>query len=198
MIPDHLTVRALKGDDLDAALDDIARLRISVFRDWPYLYDGTQAFERSYLSSYRANPEALLVAAFDGKTLIGASTSTRMEDHAEAFATPFKPVGIALTQIVYGPESAVLPPYRGLGLGHRFFELREAHARRLGRTHVAFAAVRRPDTHPARPATFRSNDAFWTAQGYAPLPGVVAEFGWKDLGDKVESAKLLQFWMRQL
>ena len=74
MIPDHLTVRALKGDDLDAALDDIARLRISVFRDWPYLYDGTQAFERSYLSSYRANPKALLVAAFDGKTLIGAST----------------------------------------------------------------------------------------------------------------------------
>lgn len=35
-----IDVRALTGLDLDAALDDMARLRIKVFRDWPYLYDG--------------------------------------------------------------------------------------------------------------------------------------------------------------
>ena len=198
MIPNHLQVRILQGDALEAALDDIARLRIAVFRDWPYLYDGTLAYERGYLATYRDTPGALLVAAFDGDTLIGASTSTRMEDHAEAFAAPFQSTQIALTDILYGAESVVLPPYRGLGLGHRFFELREAHARSLGRAYVAFASVKRPDAHPLRPDTFRTNDAFWTSQGYAPLPGVVAEFGWKDLGDREETIKPLQFWMRRL
>ena len=198
MIPDHLQVRILHGGALDAALDDIARLRIAVFRDWPYLYDGTLAYERAYLATYRDNPGALLVGAFDGDSLIGASTSTRMEDHAEAFSTPFKATGIALSDILYGAESVVLPPYRGLGLGHRFFELREAHARTMGRAYVAFASVKRPDTHPLRPATDRTNDAFWTSQGYAPLPGVVAEFGWKDVGDSAETIKQLQFWMRRL
>ena len=199
MIPDHLSVRALTGDALDASLDDLARLRIAVFHDWPYLYDGTLAYERAYLASYRDAPGALLVAAFDGDTLIGASTSTRMEDHAEAFATAFQTTGIALTDILYGAESVVLPPYRGLGLGHRFFELREAHARQMGRAYVAFASVNRDAApHPKRPETFRTNDAFWTSQGYAVVSGVKAEFGWKDLGDTVETIKPLQFWMRRV
>jgi GNAT superfamily N-acetyltransferase len=191
-----VTVRALTGAALDAALDDVARLRIAVFRDWPYLYDGTLEYERAYLQTYRDSPGALLVGAFDGDRLIGASTSTPMEDHAEAFGAPFATRGLALTDILYGAESVLLPEYRGRGLGHRFFDLREDHARGLGRHHVAFCSVKRPDDHPARPATFRTNDAFWQGRGYAILPGVMAEFSWKDVGDAVETVKPLQFWMR--
>ncbi len=44
--------------------------------------------------------------------------------------------------------------------------------------------------------TYRTNDAFWTGRGYAKLPGVLAEFAWKDVGDAGESVKQLQFWMR--
>lgn len=191
-------VRALQGPELEAHLDDVARLRIAVFRDWPYLYDGTLAYEREYLATYRDNPGALLVGAFDGGVLVGASTSTFMEDHAEAFQTPLARVGVQVGAILYGAESVLLPAYRGQGLGHRFFDLREAHARTHGRTHVAFCSVLRSDDHPARPATYRSNDAFWLGRGYTPLPGVLAEFAWKDLGDAGDSVKPLQFWMRQL
>ena len=45
----------------DALPDDVAALRIAVFRDWPYLYDGTVEYERSYLESYRNSPAAVLV-----------------------------------------------------------------------------------------------------------------------------------------
>lgn len=191
-----VTVRALTGAALDAALDDVARLRIAVFRDWPYLYDGTLEYERAYLQTYRDSPGALLVGAFDGDRLVGASTSTPMEDHAEAFGAPFAARGLTLTDILYGAESVLLPEYRGRGLGHRFFDLREDHARGLGRHHVAFCSVKRADDHPARPATFRTNDAFWQGRGYAILPGVMAKFSWKDVGDAVDTVKPLQFWMR--
>ncbi len=193
-----VTVRALTGADLDAALDAVAGLRITVFRDWPYLYDGSLDYERAYLQTYRDSPGALLVGAFDGDRLVGASTSTPMEDHAEAFQAPFASLGLPLDRILYGAESVLLPEYRGQGLGHRFFDLREAHAAEMGRSHVAFCSVKRPDSHPARPATFRTNDAFWQGRGYAPLPGVIAEFGWKDVGDTEETVKPLQFWMRAL
>lgn len=193
-----VTVRALTGGDLDAALDAVAGLRITVFRDWPYLYDGSPDYERAYLQTYRDSPGALLVGAFDGDRLVGASTSTPMEDHAEAFQAPFASLGLPLDRILYGAESVLLPEYRGQGLGHRFFDLREAHAAGMGRSHVAFCSVQRPDSHPARPATFRTNDAFWQGRGYAPLPGVIAEFGWKDVGDTEETVKPLQFWMRAL
>ncbi len=197
-LPEGITVRALRGAALESALDDVARLRIAVFRDWPYLYDGSLDYEREYLQTYRDSAGALLVGAFFGDVLVGASTSTPMEDHAEAFAAPFAGRGVALEHILYGAESVLLPEYRGKGIGHRFFDLREEHARGLGRSHVAFCSVMRPDDHPLRPARYRTNDAFWLGRGYAPLEGVVAEFSWKDVGQEGETVKPLQFWMRKV
>ncbi|MFZ0099262.1 MAG: GNAT family N-acetyltransferase [Gemmobacter sp.] len=193
-----IEVRALTGAALDAALDDVAALRIAVFRDWPYLYDGSLEYERDYLQTYRDSPGAILVGAFDGARLVGAATGTPMEDHANEFAEPFGAVGLALDQIFYCAESVLLMEYRGQGIGHRFFDLREAHARDMGRSHVAFCSVIRPADHPMRPADYRTNDAFWQKRGYAQLPGIVAEFSWKDLGQTAETAKPLQFWMRAL
>jgi GNAT superfamily N-acetyltransferase len=193
-----IRVEALTGPALEAALDDVARLRMAVFRDWPYLYDGDMAYERRYVASYRDSPGAILVGAFDGARLVGASTGTPLADHAADFAAPFAATGVALDTVFYCAESVLLPGYRGQGIGHRFFDLREAHARGLGFSHCAFCSVIRPANHPARPADYRPLDAFWRARGYAPLPGVIAEFSWKDLGEDLETKKPLQFWMRAL
>lgn len=188
----------LTGPALEAALDDVAALRIAVFRDWPYLYDGNLDYERRYLASYRDSPGAIVVGAYDGGRLIGAATGTPMEDHAAEFSAPFAGTGLALGSIFYCAESVLLPAWRGQGLGHAFFDAREAHARALGRSHAAFCAVIRPADHPARPAGYRPLDAFWRKRGYSPLPGVTAEFGWKDIGMDEETPKPLQFWLRAL
>lgn len=193
-----LQVEALTGAALEAALDDVARLRIAVFRAWPYLYDGDQAFERRYLQTYRDSPGAILAGAFNGAQLVGAATGTPMEDHADEFAAPFAATGIYLSDIFYCAESVLLPEFRGQGVGHRFFDIREAHGRKLGRKFVAFCGVMRPETHPLKPPEYRPLDAFWRSRGYAPLPGVMAEFRWRDIGETVESAKPLQFWMKEL
>lgn len=197
-LPEGLSVRVLTGPALEAALDDVAGLRIAVFRDWPYLYDGSREYEREYLQTYRDSPGAVLVGAFDRDRLIGAATGTPMEDHAADFAAPFRQTGVDLARIFYCAESVLLPEFRGLGIGHRFFDLREDHARALNRSHVAFCSVMRPEDHPARPATYRSNHAFWEKRGYAQLPGVTAEFSWRDMGEAGETRKPLQFWMRAL
>jgi hypothetical protein len=41
-----LDVKSLVGEEMKAVLPDLARLRIIVFRDWPYLYDGTIEYEQ--------------------------------------------------------------------------------------------------------------------------------------------------------
>jgi GNAT superfamily N-acetyltransferase len=193
-----LTIRPLTGPDLDAHLDGVAALRIAVFRDWPYLYDGDLEYERRYLQTYRDSHGAILVGAFDGDRLVGAATGTPMEDHADDFAAPTAALGVPLDRIFYCAESVLLPAYRGRGIGHRFFDEREAHARRLGRTHCVFASVKRPDDHPMRPEGYRGNDVFWTKRGYAPLPGAVATFSWRDIGQAGQTAKPLQVWWRAL
>lgn len=193
-----IDVRPLTGADLDRVLPDVARLRMAVFHDWPYLYQGSFDYEHRYLQNYRDSAGAVLVGAFDGERLVGAATGTPMEDHAEDFARAFDGQGIPLAEIFYCAESVLLPGYRGRGIGHAFFDAREDHARKLGRKFSAFCGVIRPDDHPMRPADYRPLDAFWRKRGYEKLPGVIAEFSWTDIGHEAQTKKPLQFWMRAL
>nr|WP_111301632.1 GNAT family N-acetyltransferase [Paracoccus saliphilus] len=192
-----VTTRVLTGDALAAALDDVARLRISVFHDFPYLYDGDADYERDYLRAYQS-PGAVVVAALDGDRIVGAATGAPMSDHAADFAAAFADRPEPLQRIFYCAESVLLPQYRGHGIGHAFFDAREAHARGLGLRYSAFCSVIRPQDHPARPQGYRPLDGFWRKRGYQPLPDVVAQFAWKDLGEAEETEKRLQFWMREL
>ena len=193
-----VATRVLEGAAAQAALRDVARLRIEVFRAFPYLYDGDLAYEERYLAAQRDSARAILVGAFDGERLVGASTGTPLADHADEFASAFAGSGIDLGQTFYCAESVLLPQYRGRGIGHAFFDLREGHARAHGFSDICFCAVTRPADHPDRPRDYRPLDAFWRGRGYAPLPGVVAQFDWKDLGAAQETAKPLQFWHRKL
>ena len=193
-----LDVQVLKGAALEAALGDVAALRISVFRDFPYLYDGDEAYERRYLSAYRDAPGAILVGAFDGPWLVGASTGTPLASHDPAFSAPLKEAGFDVARIFYCAESVLLKPYRGQGVGHRFFEIREAHARDLGLEFSAFCGVVRAEDHPGRTADYRPLDGFWSRRGYAPIPGAVASFSWKEVGSEEEVPHDLQFWIRKL
>lgn len=191
-------VAPIAREDLDAVLPGIAALRIEVFRAFPYLYDGDADYEAAYLASYRDSPGAIVVGAWDGGRLVGAATGTPIEDHAREFAAPLRAARLPLEQVFYCAESVLLPGWRGRGIGHAFFDHREAHARALGRTHVCFCSVIRPADHPARPADHAALDPFWRKRGYAPMDGAVAEFSWRDIGHADETAKPLQLWLRRL
>ncbi|WP_412074002.1 GNAT family N-acetyltransferase [Tritonibacter mobilis] len=193
-----LRIETLTGAALEAALDDVARLRIEVFRAWPYLYDGDLAYEREYLQSYRDSAGAVVVGAFDADRLVGAATGTPLADHADDFAAAFAQSTLNMADIFYCAESVLLPAYRGQGAGHGFFDAREAHACALGFTKSAFCSVIRPKEHPLHPTGYTPLDPFWRKRGYRPLPGVVAEFAWKDIDQPKETTKTLQFWLRDL
>lgn len=192
----------LTGDALKAALPDLARLRMEVFREWPYLYDGSYAYERDYIANFSVADGAIVVAARDGDRIVGAATAAPMGGHADEFAAPFLAAGHDIEKIFYLGESVLLRAYRGRGLGVAFFEAREAHARALGGfTHASFCAVVRPMTHPLRPEGYVPLDGFWRKRGYEPVPGMVGSFSWLDVGESGESgetAKPMQYWMKAL
>lgn len=191
-----LRIARIPPVEVDAALDDVARLRIDVFRDFPYLYDGDMDYERRYISTYRESADAVIIGAWDGGALVGAATGTPMEDHAREFAEPFGDAGYDLREIFYCAESVLRVEHRGQGAGHAFFDQREGHARALGRRFSCFCAVIRPPEHA--PTGYRPLDGFWQKRGYAPMQGVLAEFSWKDVGDATETKKSLQFWIKEL
>ncbi len=193
-----LTTDTLTGSGLAAALDDLARLRIRVFRDFPYLYDGTLDYVAEYLAVFAQGKDGIIVAARDEDRIVGCATGSALTAHHAAFAQPFAERGYDLDQIFYCGESVLLPDYRGKGLGHAFFDHREAHARARGYRTSTFCGVVRPADHPLRPADYQPLDAFWQKRGYRRMEGMTASFDWKDIDQEQETPHLMQFWMREL
>lgn len=193
-----IEVRPLTGTEILAAINDLAALRIAVFAAFPYLYDGEADYEADYLKEFIAAPDAVLVAAFDRQRIVGAATASPMWAQKPEFRAPYEQRGIDTRTLFYFGESVLLSEYRGKGIGHAFFDHREAQARKCGATASTFAAVIRPPDHPARPQDYVPLDGFWRKRGYAPVEGFITELGWKEHGEEEESLKRMQCWMHIL
>jgi GNAT superfamily N-acetyltransferase len=194
-----LRFETLRGAALAPWLDQAARLRIAVFREWPYLYDGDADYERRYLATYAESPGAAVVAAIADETAVGCATCQPMAEAVETVRAPFERRGFDPRRVCYFGESVLLAEWRGRGAGVRFFTEREAHARGvLGLDYAAFCAVQRDPDDPRRPADHVPLDGFWRRRGYTPYPDLRCVFSWRELGQTVETPHELAFWIKPL
>ncbi len=192
------TIETLAGTAAAPVVEDLARLRVTVFREWPYLYEGSLDYERRYLAKYVGLERSTIVIARAGNEIVGASTALPMESAEPELQAPFLAAGLDPREYYYYGESVLLAPWRRRGIGVAFFAARETRARELGYRIGTFCAVVRPDNHPARPADYVPLDAFWTKRGYAKAPGLTASFGWRDVGEAAPSTKPMVFWTKRL
>lgn len=192
------TVETLAGPAAANVVEDLARLRVTVFREWPYLYEGSLDYERRYLAKYAGIERSTIVVARAGDAIVGASTALPLAGAEAELQAPFIAAGHDPAEFYYYGESVLLAAWRRRGIGVAFFEAREARARELGYRVGTFCAVVRPDNHPARPRDYVPLDAFWTKRGYAKVPGLTASFSWRDVGETGPTAKPMVFWTRTL
>ncbi|GGC06489.1 GNAT family acetyltransferase [Marinobacterium zhoushanense] len=194
----EISILTLRGAELEPWLEHVAGLRIRVFRDFPYLYDGTLEYEANYLRTYVETDTAVCVLALDGDRVVGASTGLALSAETAEFRRPFEQAGIDTAAIFYCAESVLLPEYRGSGVYSSFFRERESHASGLGMRSCVFCAVQRPEDHPLRPADYQSLDPVWRHFGYSPRPDLVTRFNWKDIDQAEASDKPMQFYLKSL
>lgn len=187
------------GKEIASVSDDFAQLRIAVFREFPYLYEGSLEYEKNYAQTYSNSEKAFLFGVYDGNQMVGATTCIPLRDETEEVQLPFKSAGIEIDQIFYFGESILLPGYRGFGIGHRFFDKRESHVKNLKEYHTTcFCAVNRPDDHLLKPMDYRSNDSFWIKRGYKKNPDLTCRMSWMDLEETEPSDKELTFWTKKI
>ena len=194
-----MSVATLTGVALPAVIPDLAALRVQVFRAWPYLYDGSTAYEEDYLRTYLRSPRSAVIVARQGGRIVGGATCLPLSDETDNVQAPFVARMWDPAAFFYFGESVLLPELRGQGVGVAFFAAREAHARAVSACRYAcFCGVVRPAQPPAHPPGVVKRDGFWMRRGYTRRPDLSCEMAWRDIGDAAETIKTLVFWMKPL
>ncbi len=193
-----ISLQCYTASDILSVVDDLARLRVAVFREFPYLYEGSLEYEQKYLHTYTQGLDNVVVVARDGTWVVGASTGMPLVLENEEVVRPFVELGYAPEPIFYFGESVLLPEYRGQGLGVRFFEERENHAFERGYKLATFCAVQRPLEHPRRPPDYVPLDSFWNKRGFVKYPELHTTFEWQDVDETAPSSKPMVFWTKKL
>lgn len=198
--PSPVDLKIVSGKDLLPYIADLARLRIEVFRQFPYLYDGNPAYEEHYLQTYCSAELAMAALAIDRESglIVGASTGVPMQYETEECKQPLIDRGFDPARLFYCGESVLLEQFRGRGLYRLFMESREEYACSLGLAMCCFCAVVRPDDHPLRPPGYQPLDAVWKHFGYTPEPSLVTYYSWKDIDQAFETRHQMMFWLKSL
>ena len=193
-----ITEQLLTGSAVEESLDDIASLRISIFREFPYLYDGRREDESRYLQVYANAPDTIVITVSDSGKIIGAATGIPLRHEHQELVEPFAGSDYSLDEIYYVGELLFYPEYRNRGLGLRLVERMEEQVRSLeSYRYLTCATVVRSNDHPLRPAAYRPINRFLAVAGFYPLPEMMTEFSWLET-DGITHGHPMNFWLKEL
>lgn len=195
----ELEIIRLHGNEARAFVNELAELRLKVFWDFPYLYEGTVEYEKKYLETYFKAKNSFILLIKDQQQIVGATTGIVASEEEESFRLPFERAGFNPKEVFYFGESVLLSSYRGRGLGKIFFQEREAFARSLGfvRT-LSFCGVVRDEHHPLKPSDYRPLNEFWKSQGFQPQLSMTTTYEWLDRGNNLVTPKTMQYWIKNI
>lgn len=184
-------------------VDALASLRISGFRAFPYLYEGSVAYEKAYLAGYLQDPRAMIIRVLDGDRLVAAATACPLATCADVVADAprlFAAAGHDPKTFYYYAEILVEPAYRGRGIAQAIYAERERHARAFGYAYLCLAVVVRAPDHPLKPKNYVSPERIWIRDGFVPTD-IEFAYHWPTIqadGRVVEQDNPMRFWMKRL
>jgi hypothetical protein len=184
----NIKIRSLTGAGIKTYIPSIAAVRSEVLRDLPFLRNNTLDDDIRYLQKVCQNQEAIVVLVFDGPNIVGVSLGMPLEAERPILKTPFLENHEDLATYFHFGISTLLAAYRGRGLAHHFFDIREAHVQHLKRfKKICFLEPILP--YPTE--AFTVLDTFWKKRGYVQHNELVCKFRWK------EPIKLI-YWIKEI
>lgn len=199
----QLPITIIEGiDSINTLIPFIATQRITMFKQYPYLYQGTSDGEYEYLSWFAQLPTSTVAVAYDGEIPIGFLTGSALidfESHFHGSADLFRNAGLDSESYYYFGEVIVLPAYRDNSICRHLFAALEQHARDHGFSAVCFTCEQH-EQHPLKPANYKELGPLFTKLGYSKT-GLTILFDWDTIQPDGSIAKMfhpLTYWMKDL
>ncbi len=187
-----LQFQTITGSEIQGHLDPIAKLRIDVFREYPYLYEGTLDAEKDYLAMYARSANSLFILVKDEDKVVGAVTGLPLEELIPEYWDVFRKQQIPTKTIFYLGELVLLKDYRGKGIGERLYAQFETLVKEKGSYQsLTLREILREEQNT-------SLDPFWEKLGFVKHPEWISNDSWTEVGDEQETRHSMIFWSKSL
>ena len=188
-------MQILRGSEIKDCIDRLGGFRIQIFREYPYLYDGSIEYERTYLSRYSMAPESLCLILEDALGIVGACTGIPLAREDSEFQNAF--VGENKEEVYYIGEVMLRADSRGKKLGSSLMSTALDLIDSNKFKKISLCTVDRGLNHPREPLSYSPPDYLWKKYGFEKSGNLMAYLDWKDVGQDVETRKPLNIWFRQ-
>lgn len=200
-LPEGYTIE-LFVKDIAPYLPFVAQQRLSAYRDYPYLYQGTMEEEIQYLDWFSKLKHSALVIAFYHDEPVGFITGTSLSGfdfHYKGSIDLFKNAGLPFDTYYYFSDAIIMPEHRNKSLITQMAQMLEEHADILGYTATCFVCESHA-SHPLKPDGYKELNGLFQKHGYSKTEMVVA-YNWPtrqiDGGDKMQ-VHAMNYWIKQL
>jgi GNAT superfamily N-acetyltransferase len=188
----NLLIRFLKGSEILPYQEEIAKLNIEVFKEYPYFYDGNLQEQIEFHKIYVNSPEGVaFLAEIDGHC-VGVALGIPMTHFLPDYQKALTSKGIFLEGIFYLGEFIIRKDYRHQKIGYQLYEKLKAYAKTKYKNLLYSEVV--PTSDP--PVGYRSIQTLF--KDFSLLPNVSCEFSWKELGTNQLIPHTMVFWMQDL
>lgn len=203
--PKHTNVRfaIVTQPALQAHMNNWMLMSLEVYREYPYLYDGTVESETDYFEFYARNAHAIMLVAKDDTTdtPVGYAVGIPLSDETPKKQHPFIATGRDPREYLLIVEFLVAPAFRHHGIARTMYTLFEEHIiSQLPQYRYITAFGIERDNNPN----------WYTPQSHDPLYALERHCGWQrhgeltflatwqDVGTAEPVTKKLVFWIKSL
>ena len=194
----ELKLLTFTGKEAQKYVKEIAALRITLFKKFPYLYKGTYSYEEEYLKTYFNSKEANILLVLDKNEVVGFSSSIPLAQESSELKDPFNEKKLNIDDYFYIGEVMLQPAYRGKGILRKFLEFHENKASENGYKYTIFMTVDRDDNHPLKPKDYKSLDNIWKHFGYAELAELKVSMNWPQVDTNIDTNNKLTIWFKNI
>lgn len=196
---ENIKIKSYVGKKAADLIPEIAKLRIEIFQEYPFLYVGDYDYEMRYLNKFLTMENSIVVTAFDKEALIGISTGYPFIYETDTLKNLFISSKRKPEDFFCFGESVLQKKYRRQGIGKRFFDERELHAAGLKQyKEICFYTSIRALDDPRRPQDYRPLGPFWQGRGYKEHQDLIGTVSYQEIGEEAESLKKMIFWTKPI
>jgi len=189
-----LGIVAFRGEEILPFLDEVAALRIDIFREWPYLYEGDIETEKKYLKVYGDTKDSILILAKDQEKIVGVVMGLPVADSMKQIQNEYLRKKVSMDGGFYLADAILMPPYRARGIGKQMLQKFEASVLEMHKyDQISCCEIVRDNNHPMRPEDYQSLDPFWDRLGFHVSLGWQTSFDYLDIGNSVDTPHFMRF-----